>query len=101
MPEGFNVKKYLDTHMTVSPWYRESIVVGCHGVRMARRRVRPPSRRRRLLAYALRLSFADAVRLASGEVRWWRADVRTNEADARVREARAALLPSLSVSGAC
>src|SRR6266705_1465341 len=50
---------------------------------------------------ALRLSFADAVRLASGEVPVVAlATLRTNEADARVRQARAALLPSLSVSGA-
>jgi outer membrane protein len=49
----------------------------------------------------LRLSFADAVRLASGEVPVVAlATLRTNEADARVRQARAALLPSLSVSGA-
>ncbi len=49
----------------------------------------------------LRLSFADAVRLASGEVPAVAlATLRTNEADARVRQARAALLPSLSVSGA-
>jgi len=49
----------------------------------------------------LRLSFADAVRLASGEVPVVAlATLRTNEADARVRQARAALLPSLAVSGA-
>src|SRR5438093_4733343 len=49
----------------------------------------------------LRLSFADAVRLASGEVPVVAlATLRTDEADARVRQARAALLPSLSVSGA-
>src|SRR5438046_1903964 len=49
----------------------------------------------------LRLSFADAVRLASGEVPVGElATVRTTEADARVRQARAALLPSLSGSGA-
>src|SRR5881392_2005004 len=48
----------------------------------------------------LRLSFADAVRLASGEVPVVAlATLRTNEADARVRQARAALLPSLSISG--
>src|SRR6266550_3143806 len=48
----------------------------------------------------LRLSFADAVRLASGEVPVVAlASLRTTEADARVRQARAALLPSLSVSG--
>jgi outer membrane protein TolC len=48
----------------------------------------------------LRLSFADAVRLASGEVPVVAlATLRTNEADARVRQARAALLPSLAVSG--
>jgi outer membrane protein TolC len=46
------------------------------------------------------LSFADAVRLASGEVPVVAlATLRTTEADARVRQARAALLPSLSVSG--
>jgi len=50
---------------------------------------------------SMRLSFADAVRLASGEVPVVAlATLRTNEADARVRQARAALLPSLSVSGA-
>src|SRR6266511_4445126 len=49
----------------------------------------------------LRLSFADAVRLAAGDVPVVAlATLRTNEADARVRQARAALLPSLSVSGA-
>src|SRR6266536_6079932 len=49
----------------------------------------------------LRLTFADAVRLASGEVPVVAlATLRTDEADARVRQARAALLPSLSVSGA-
>src|SRR6266852_4001306 len=48
----------------------------------------------------LRLSFADAVRLASGEVPVVAlASLRTTEADARVRQARAALLPSLSVTG--
>jgi len=48
----------------------------------------------------LRLSFADAVRLASGEVPVVAlASLRTSEADARVRQARAALLPSLSVGG--
>src|SRR5947199_5575961 len=48
----------------------------------------------------LRLSFADAVRLASGEVPVVAlATLRTTEADARVRQARAALLPSLSVGG--
>src|SRR5947199_2055 len=48
----------------------------------------------------LRLSVADAVRLASGEVPVVAlATLRTTEADARVRQARAALLPSLSVSG--
>src|SRR5216117_1000898 len=50
----------------------------------------------------LRLSFADAVRLASGEVPVVAlATLRTTEADARVRQARAALLPSLSLGGAC
>src|SRR5438067_28964 len=49
----------------------------------------------------LRLSFADAVRLASGEVPVVAlATLRTDEADARVRQARAALLPSVSVGGA-
>ena len=48
----------------------------------------------------LRLSFADAVRLASGEVPVVAlATLRTDEADARVRQARAALLPSVSVGG--
>src|SRR2546426_9493260 len=48
----------------------------------------------------LRLSFADAVRLASGEVPVVAlATLRTGEADARVRQARAALLPSLSLGG--
>src|SRR5256884_3070331 len=48
----------------------------------------------------LRLSFADAVRLAAGEVPAVAlATLRTNEADARVRQARSALLPSLSVGG--
>ena len=48
----------------------------------------------------LRLSFADAVRLASGEVPVVAlATLRTTEADARVRQARAALLPSLSLGG--
>src|SRR3989441_323321 len=48
----------------------------------------------------LRLSFADAVRLASGEVPVVAlATLRMNEADARVRQARSALLPSLSVGG--
>jgi outer membrane protein len=48
----------------------------------------------------LRLSFADAVRLASGEVPIVAlATLRTSEADARVRQARAALLPSLSLGG--
>src|SRR5438034_234056 len=49
----------------------------------------------------LRLSFADAVQLASGEVPVVAlASLRTTEADARVRQARAALLPSLSLGGA-
>src|SRR5690348_8200535 len=48
----------------------------------------------------LRLSFADAVRLASGEVPVVAlATLRTTEADARVRQARAALLPSATVGG--
>jgi len=48
----------------------------------------------------VRLSFADAVRLASGEVPVVAlATLRTSEADARVRQARAALLPSASVGG--
>src|SRR5260221_6046565 len=48
----------------------------------------------------LRLSFADAVRLASGEVPVVAlATLRASEADARVRQARSALLPSLSVGG--
>ena len=46
------------------------------------------------------LSFADAVRLAAGEVPVVAlATLRTDEADARVRQARSALLPSLSVGG--
>ena len=49
---------------------------------------------------SLRLSFADAVRLASGEVPVVAlASLRATEADARVRQARAALLPSASVGG--
>ena len=48
----------------------------------------------------LRLSFADAVRLASGEAPAVAlATLRTDEADARVRQARAALLPSVSLGG--
>src|SRR5690348_11354408 len=48
----------------------------------------------------LRLSLADAVRLATAEAPVVTlAALRTNEADARVREARGALLPSLSVGG--
>src|SRR2546425_9849790 len=48
----------------------------------------------------VRLSFADAVRLASGEVPVVAlATLRTTEADARVRQARAALLPSASGGG--
>ena len=51
-------------------------------------------------AAPLRLSFADAVRLASGEVPVVAlATLRTTEADARVRQARAALLPSASLGG--
>ncbi len=47
----------------------------------------------------LRLSFAEAVRLASGDAPAVAlATLRTNEADARVRQARAALLPALSVA---
>src|SRR5437660_7232665 len=49
----------------------------------------------------LRLAFADAVNLAAGKTPVVElATLRTTEADARVRQARAALLPSLSVSGA-
>src|SRR2546425_2909025 len=49
----------------------------------------------------LRLSFADAVNLAAGKTPVVElATLRTTEADARVRQARAALLPSLSGSGA-
>lgn len=49
----------------------------------------------------IRLSLAEAVRRASGEVPVVElASLRTEEADARVREARAALLPSVSVTGA-
>ncbi len=48
---------------------------------------------------ALQLSFADAVRLASGQAAPVAlAALRSDEADARVRQARAALLPSLSLS---
>src|SRR2546428_7409812 len=63
------------------------------GVRLA---AQAPSR-----TTPLRLAFADAVRLASGEVPVVAlASLRTTEADARVRQARAALLPSLSLGGA-
>src|SRR5256886_4756735 len=49
----------------------------------------------------LRLSFADAVSLAAGKTPLVElATLRTTEADARVRQARAALLPSLSGGGA-
>src|SRR5437899_9845649 len=49
----------------------------------------------------LRLSFADAVRVASGQATPVElATLRTTEADARVRQARSALLPSLAISGA-
>jgi len=48
----------------------------------------------------LRLSFADAVRRAAGEAPAVElATLRTDEADARVRQARGALLPSLSLGG--
>src|SRR5438105_14636755 len=48
----------------------------------------------------LRLAFADAVNLAAGKTPIVElATLRTSEADARVRQARAALLPSLSGSG--
>ncbi|HEX4600561.1 MAG TPA: TolC family protein [Gemmatimonadales bacterium] len=48
----------------------------------------------------LRLSFADAVRRATGEAPVVQlATLRTDEARARVREARGALLPALTVSG--
>ena len=48
----------------------------------------------------LRLSFADAVRVASSEAPAVAlAGLRTDEADARVRQARSALLPSLAVGG--
>src|SRR6266480_587294 len=48
----------------------------------------------------LRLSFADAVNLAAAKTPVVElATLRTSEADARVRQARAALLPSLSGSG--
>ncbi len=48
----------------------------------------------------LALSFADAVRLAGGEAPVVTvATLKTDEADARVRQARSALLPSLSVAG--
>jgi len=46
------------------------------------------------------LSFADAVRVAAGEAPVVTvATLKTTEADARVRQARAALLPSLSLGG--
>src|SRR5207302_5672638 len=49
----------------------------------------------------LRLSFADAVSMAAGKTPVVAlASLRTTEADARVRQARAALLPSLSLGGA-
>src|SRR5213595_2728276 len=49
----------------------------------------------------LRLSFADAVSVATGKTPAVAlATLRTAEADARVRQARAALLPSLSTTGA-
>src|SRR5437879_6227369 len=49
----------------------------------------------------LRLSFADAVRVASGQATPVElATLRTTEADARVRQARSALLPPLAISGA-
>src|SRR5437870_10181522 len=49
----------------------------------------------------VRLSFADAVTMAAGKTPVVElATLRTTEADARVRQARAALLPSLSGSGA-
>src|SRR3989442_10862842 len=52
-------------------------------------------------ATPLRLSFADAVRVASGQATPVElATLRTSEADARVPQARSALLPSLSASGA-
>ena len=48
----------------------------------------------------LRLSFAEAVRRASGDAPAVAlAGLRTEEAEARVREARGALLPSLSFAG--
>src|SRR5256886_13490225 len=48
----------------------------------------------------LRLSLADAVRVASSEAPAVAlAGLRTDEADARVRQARSALLPSLSIGG--
>src|SRR5947207_4407415 len=48
----------------------------------------------------LRLSFADAVRVASSEAPAVAlAGLRTDEADARIRQARAALLPALSLGG--
>ena len=51
-------------------------------------------------AAALRLSFADAVRVASSEAPVVAlAGLRADEADARVRQTRAALLPSLSLVG--
>src|SRR5207247_6210656 len=49
----------------------------------------------------LRLSFAEVVRRAAGTAPAVElAALRTKEADARVRQARAALLPALAISGA-
>src|SRR2546428_6431114 len=57
--------------------------------------------RQRAAPTPLRLSCADAVRVASGQAAPVElATLRTTEADARVRQARSALLPSLSASGA-
>src|SRR2546422_2428745 len=52
------------------------------------------------LPISVRLSSADAVRRAAGEAPTVAlATLRTDEADAQVRQARSALLPSLSVAG--
>jgi len=62
---------------------------------MARRRIAPLAAQTPALTTPVRMSFADAGRLASGEVPVVAlATLRTTEADARVRQARAALLPS-------
>src|SRR3989442_11003193 len=67
---------------------------------MARRHGRPPRRAGARNDNRSGVVGADAVQLASGEVPVVAlASLRTTEADARVRQARAALLPSVSVGG--